>query len=118
MTKSTQTLTDALVYCREHSLNSEQQQEVVAHSKGTFLDAILCPKERQDSLKARIYGPPVPVDVKALVQKQLRVLQEDSQWYEKTLEKGFRIDLRGYQKTPYPSHQKADTKSSEQLSKG
>jgi hypothetical protein len=43
---------------------------------------------------------------------------EDSQWYEKTLEKGFRIDLRGYQnKTPYPSHQKADTKT-EQLSKG
>ena len=82
MTKSTQTLTDALVYCREHSLNSEQQQEVVAHSKGTFLDAILCPKERQ----ARLYGQPVPLTVKTWVQKHLRVLQKDSQWYDKILE--------------------------------
>ena len=97
MTKSTKTLTDALVFCREHSLNSEQQQEVIAHSKGTFLDVIPCNVERRDSLKARLFSNLSPEDLKELVQRCLKVLLEDSQWYEKTLEKGLRIDLRAYQ---------------------
>jgi len=45
--RSTKTVTEALVFSREHSLTYEQLQEVIAHSKGTFLDVIPCPKERQ-----------------------------------------------------------------------